>query len=31
VIFHGDEEIFLFRNLEEEGDGEEKGKDDHAA
>jgi hypothetical protein len=28
MIGHGDEEIFLFRNLEEEGNGEEKGEDD---
>jgi hypothetical protein len=28
IVDHGDEKIFLFRNLEKEGNGEEKGEDD---
>src|SRR4030067_3692715 len=31
LVGHGDKEIFLFRNLEEEGNGEKEGKDDNAA
>jgi hypothetical protein len=30
VIGQGNEKIFLFRNLEEKGDGEEEGKDNDA-